>query len=86
MMQENLTEYESPKNYHIIVGSFKNENNAKSWLEKKSFNEYGVQSIRQFEDWYRVIFVSYVSVEQAEIEIDSIRSNLNLKAWIAYMK
>lgn len=86
MMQEDLTEYESPKNYHIIVGSFKNENNAKSWLEKKSFNEYGVQSIRQFEDWYRVIFVSYVSVEQAEIEIDSIRSNLNLKAWIAYMK
>ena len=86
IMQEDLTGYESPKNYHIIVGSFKDENNAKSWIKEKAFTEYGMQSIREFEGWYRVIFLSYSSVEQAEIEIDSIRTNLNLKAWIAYMK
>ena len=50
-----------------------------------SFKEYDEQSIREFEDWYRVIFKSFPSLEQAEIEIDSIRNNLNLKAWIAYM-
>lgn len=86
IMQEDLTGYGGPKNYHIIVGSFKNENNAKSWIKEKGFTEYGVQSIREIEGWYRVIFLSYASVEQAEIEIDAIRTNLNLKAWIAYMK
>ena len=86
IMQEDLTGYGGPKNYHIIVGSFKNENNAKSWIKEKAFTEYGVQSIREIEGWYRVIFLSYASVEQAEIEIDAIRTNLNLKAWIAYMK
>ena len=86
MLQEELYEYEGPQNYHIIVGSFQNENNAIEWLEKSSFEEYGVPSIREYEGWYRVIFLSYASAEQAEIEIDSIRNNLNLKAWIAYMK
>ncbi len=79
-------EYEEPKNFHVIVGSFESENNAKSWLDKLSFEEYGVQSIREHLGWHRVIFRSYASVEQAEIEIDSIRNKLNLKAWIAYMK
>ena len=85
VVQEELSVYESPQNYHIIVGSFKNKNNAKKWLEKNSL-EYGEQSIREFEGWYRVIYLSYSSVEQAEIEIDSIRNNLNFKAWIAYME
>ncbi len=85
IMDKELKGYESTQNYHIIVGSFKKENNAKSWLEKNSFKEYDEQSIREFEDWYRVIFKSFPSLEQAEIEIDSIRNNLNLKAWIAYM-
>lgn len=85
IMDKELTGYESTQNYHIIVGSFKKENNAKSWLEKNSFKEYDEQSIREFEGWYRVIFQSFPSLEQAEIEIDSIRNNLNLKAWIAYM-
>ena len=37
VVQEELSVYESPQNYHIIVGSFKNENNAKKWLENKIF-------------------------------------------------
>ena len=86
VVKEELSVYESPQNYHIIVGSFKNENNAKKWLEKNSFKEDGEKSIREFEGWYRVIYLSYSSVEQAEIEIDSIRNNLNFKAWIAYME
>ena len=86
LFQEELYEDQAPQNYHIIVGSFKNENNATGWLEKSTFEEYGVPTIREYEGWYRVIFLSYASVEQAEIEIDSIRNNLNLKAWIAYMK
>tara|TARA_B100001287_G_scaffold273014_1_gene275705 strand:+ start:3541 stop:4209 length:669 start_codon:yes stop_codon:yes gene_type:complete len=84
--QEERSEHERPKNYHIIIGSFKTKNNAKNWFEKKSSKEYGEHYIREFRDWYRVIYLSYSSVEQAEIEIDSIRNNLNLKAWIAYMK
>ena len=86
LFQEELYEDQAPQNYHIIIGSFKNENNATGWLEKSFFEEYGVPTIREYEGWYRVIFLSYASVEQAEIEIDSIRNNLNLKAWIAYMK
>ena len=86
VVQKELSVYESPQNYHIIVGSFKKEKNAKKWLEKKSFKEYGEPSIREFEGCYRVIYLSYSSVEQAEIEIDSIRNNLNFKAWIAYME
>jgi septal ring-binding cell division protein DamX len=86
LFQEEQYEDQAPQNYHIIIGSFKNENNATSWLEKSFFEEYGVPTIRKYEGWYRVIFLSYASVEQAEIEIDSIRNNLNLKAWIAYMK
>lgn len=86
VVQEELSVYESPKNYHIIVGSFQKENNAKNWLAKNSFKEYEKQSIREFSGWYRIIYQSYSSVDQAEIEIDSIRNNLNFKAWIAYME
>ena len=86
LFQEELYEDQAPQNYHIIVGSFKNENIATGWLEKLSSAEYGVPSILEYEGWYRVIFLSYASVDQAEIEIGSIRNNLNLKAWIAYMK
>ena len=86
LFQEELYEDQAPQNYHIIIGSFKNENNATGWLEKSFFEDYGVPTIREYEGWYRVIFLSYTSAEQAEIEIDSIRNNLNLKAWIAYMK
>ena len=39
IMDKELKGYESTQNYHIIVGSFKKENNAKSWLEKNSFKE-----------------------------------------------
>tara|TARA_B110000046_G_scaffold116529_1_gene123555 strand:- start:5089 stop:5730 length:642 start_codon:yes stop_codon:yes gene_type:complete len=78
-------EVQGPKNYHIIVGSFMNEANANHWLDLASFNEYGVQYVREYRGWYRVVFLSYSTVEQAEIEIDNIRNDLNLKAWIAYM-
>ena len=77
---------EGPKNYHIIVGSFEQEENASKWLEQASYNEYGIQFIKKHEEMYRVIFASYTTIEQATIEIDSIRNFLKLKAWIAYMK
>ena len=75
-----------PNNFHIVIGSFESENNAESWLEKISSKEDGTHSIREFNGWHRVIFLSYASIEQAEIEIDSIRNTLKYKAWIAYMK
>ena len=78
-------EYEGPKNYHIVVGSFKNDAYAQNWLDKIAYGEIDIQYIREYDGWYRVILFSYSSNEQAEITLDAVRNDLKLKAWIAYM-
>ena len=83
--QEEEMEYEGPKNYHIVVGSFKNDAYAQNWLDKTAYGEIDIQYIREYDGWYRVILFSYSSNEQAEITLDAVRNDLKLKAWIAYM-
>lgn len=77
--------YDGPKNYHIVVGSFKNDAYAQNWLDKTAYGEIDIQYIREYDGWYRVILFSYSSNEQAEITLDAVRNDLKLKAWIAYM-
>ena len=86
LLTRDLLEIKVPQNYHIVVGSFQNEKNAIKWLEKTSSKKHLSSCIRLHEGWHRAILQSFTSVAQAEIEIDSVRNNLNLKAWIAYMK
>lgn len=84
-LQDEEMEYEGPKNYHIIVGSFKNNSNAQNWLDKTAYGEIEIQFIQEYDGWYRVVLFSCPSNEQAEIILDSVRNDLKLKAWIAYM-
>ena len=84
-LQDEEMEYEGPKNYHIVVGSFKNDAYAQNWLDKIAYGEIDIQYIREYDGWYRVILFSYSSNEQAEITLDAVRNDLKLKAWIAYM-
>ncbi len=84
-LQDEEMEYEGPKNYHIVVGSFKNDDYAQNWLDKIAYGEIDIQYIREYDGWYRVILFSYSSNEQAEITLDAVRNDLKLKAWIAYM-
>lgn len=84
-LQDEEMEYEGPKNYHIVVGSFKNDAYAQNWLDKTAYGEIDIQYIREYDGWYRVILFSYSSNEQAEITLDAVRNDLKLKAWIAYM-
>ena len=84
-LQDEDMEYEGPKNYHIVVGSFKNDAYAQNWLDKTAYGEIDIQYIREYDGWYRVILFSYSSNEQAEITLDAVRNDLKLKAWIAYM-
>ena len=84
-LQDEEMEYEGPKNYHIVVGSFKNDTYAQNWLDKTAYGEIDIQCIREYDGWYRVILFSYSSNEQAEITLDAVRNDLKLKAWIAYM-
>ena len=84
-LQDEEMEYEGPKNYHIVIGSFKNDTYAQNWLDKTAYGEIDIQCIREYDGWYRVILFSYSSNEQAEITLDAVRNDLKLKAWIAYM-
>ena len=84
-LQDEEMEYDGPKNYHIVVGSFKNDAYAQNWLDKTAYGEIDIQYIREYDGWYRVILFSYSSNEQAEITLDAVRNDLKLKAWIAYM-
>lgn len=84
-IQNEEWEYKETKNYHIIVGSFENRSYAQSWLDKTAYGEVDIQYIQEYNGWYRVILFSFASNEEAEIAIDSVRNDLKLKAWIAYM-
>lgn len=84
-LQDEEMEYDGPKNYHIVVGSFKNDAYAQNWLDKTAYGEIDIQYVREYDGWYRVILFSYSSNEQAEITLDAVRNDLKLKAWIAYM-
>lgn len=74
-----------PRFFHIVIGSFEQENNALSFVQGIE-NQDSETKIIQHNGIYRVSFKSYFDSDEAEIELDYIRNTLNLKSWIAYMK
>ena len=68
--------------YHIIVGSFKNQQNADSYisqLNSKGFNAYLAKGDKRF---LRVAVGSYATHEQAEHAILAVKQNINSQSWI----
>jgi len=84
LITEELTE-NGPRNFHIIIGSFEQENNAESFVRNLDNQNIEIKII-QYNGLYRVSFNSYFDSDEAEIELDYIRKILNLKSWMAYMK
>ena len=74
-----------PRFFHIVIGSFENQNNALSFIQDLE-NQNSEIKIIQYKGLYRVSFNSYFDSDEAEIELDYIRNTLNLRSWIAYMK
>lgn len=74
-----------PRFFHIVIGSFENENNALSFIQGLE-NQNSETKIIEYNGLYRVSFNSYFDSDEAEIELDYIRNTLNLRSWIAYMK
>ena len=83
-IEEQTTEL-GPRFFHIVIGSFEQENNALSFVQSLE-NQDSETKIIQHNGIYRVSFNSYFDSDEAEIELDYIRNTLNLKSWIAYMK
>ena len=73
------------KNFHIVIGSFEQEPNAYSFASNREELNENIQVI-EFNGFFRVSYDHYANNDQAEIELDYIRSSLNILAWIAYMK
>jgi len=76
---------ESPTNFHIVIGSFEQEQNAYSFASKKENLSENIKVI-EHNGWYRVSQSTYLSNLEAEIALDKLRNSLNIMAWIAYMK
>ncbi len=76
---------EGPKNFHIVIGSFEQEQNAYSFASKKENLSENIKVI-EHNGWYRVSQSTYFSNMEAEIALDKLRNSLNIMAWIAYMK
>ncbi len=84
LIEEDFTEV-GPRNFHIIIGSFEQENHAESFVQNLE-NQNSEIKIIHYNSLYRVSFNSYFDSDEAEIELDYIRNTLNLKSWMAYMK
>ena len=76
---------EGPTNFHIVIGSFEQEQNAYSFASKKENLSENIKVI-EHNGWYRVSQSTYFSNLEAEIALDKLRNSLNIMAWIAYMK
>lgn len=76
---------EGPKYYHIVIGSFEQENNAIAFVNQLE-QKIDVTQIMDYNGLYRISYNSYYDSDEAEIELDYIRNTLNLKSWIAYMR
>lgn len=74
-----------PRFFHIVIGSFEQENNALSFIQGLE-NQNSETKIIEYNGLYRVSFNSYFDSDEAEIELDYIRNTLNLRSWIVYMK
>ena len=84
LIKEDFTETVT-RNFHIIIGSFEQENHAESFVQNLE-NQNSEIKIIHYNSLYRVSFNSYFDSDEAEIELDYIRNTLNLKSWMAYMK
>ena len=76
---------EGSKNFHIVIGSFEQEPNAYSFASNREELSENIQVIK-FNGFFRVSYDHYANNDEAEIQLDYIRSSLNILAWIAYMK
>ena len=76
---------EDPKYYHIIIGSFEQENYAVAFVDQLE-HKIDATQIMEYNGLYRISYNSYNDSDEAEIELDYIRNTLNLKSWIAYMR
>jgi hypothetical protein len=83
---DNTIELENTdKNFHIIVGSFENEENANSLIQELQ-QYHQIMQVIKYKGMYRVAFSSLSDRDQAEIQLDYIKNTLRKTAWIAYMK
>ena len=73
-----------PHNYHIVIGSFLEEENALLWQEQLGESN-ATPIIIEYQKMFRVVLSSHGNVDEAEIELDRTRTIQNFKAWIAYM-
>ena len=76
---------EDPKYYHIIIGSFEQENYAIAFVDQLD-QKIDATQVTEYNGLYRVSYNSYNDSDEAEIELDYIRNTLNLKSWIAYKR
>ena len=76
---------EGPKNFHIVIGSFEQEQNAYSFVSEREILGENLTVI-EHKGWYRVSHSTYFDRMEAEIVLDDLRNSLNILAWIAYMK
>ena len=73
------------KNFHIVIGSFEQEQNAYSFASnRESLSEN--RKVIEHNGWFRVSHSTYLNNLEAEIALDKLRNHLNILAWITYMK
>jgi hypothetical protein len=76
---------EGYKNFHIVIGSFEQEENAYSFASSRESSNEKLMVV-EYNGWYRVSHSTYFGNMEAEIGLDNLRNSLNILAWIAYMK
>ena len=84
---KNIDGSDGAYNYYVIAGSFKNENNAQSLLNKLLDEGYNAQVLKkEAQSFYMVAYSGYKRWEYAKDAYDEIRSGDNDKAWIYKME
>ena len=77
--------FDVPKNFHIVIGSFQQEQFAYSFASNKKNLSEDVKVIKS-NGWYRISHSSYLNNLEAQIALEKIKNSLNLTAWITYME
>jgi cell division protein FtsN len=73
------------KKYHVVVGSFKNYDNAKRLQAELTGEGYSALIARNEQEMYRVIISSFNEYNQARSLISSIKSRFS-DAWVLIQK
>jgi cell division septation protein DedD len=73
--------------YHIVIGSFINDQNAETWLKKwkaKGRNSF-ILPRKEF-DMEAVVYDSYPDIHAAYNNLDKVRNEITEDAWVIYYK